>query len=370
MNEERYHRQLILKGFKKESQQKLLQAKVLVIGAGGLGCASLTYLVSAGLGRIGLVDGDTVSLSNLHRQPLFSTDDIGQLKVQVALRRLKQINPEITIEAYPFYISQSNILALFEEYDFILDGTDNFESRYLINDAAAMLNKPLIFAAVSGYEGQLAVFNVETEAGQKTNYRDIFPIQPRAGEIPDCAENGVLGVLPGIIGTMQAAETIKLITGIGMPLINKILHYNLLSQQFYEISISPANPEEYEIPACASDFLASIYNEAEKKNHQVIEIDLQELKTLSKLPSTMRIDLREKEALPTLDPNEYLQIPASIFEKFMREEIMEKNIILLCQHGKRSFAIAGQLLEKYGSSKNIYSLKGGVLRWESFFSHG
>lgn len=368
MNEERYHRQLILKGFKKESQQKLSQAKVLVIGAGGLGCASLMYLASSGLGHIGLVDGDTVSLSNLHRQPLFGTADIGRLKVEVADMRLGQVNPEITIKAYPFYISQSNILALFNEYDYILDGTDNFESRYLINDAAAMLNKPLIFAAVSGYEGQLAIFNVEAEAGQKTNYRDLFPTQPQSGEIPNCAENGVLGMLPGIIGIMQAAEVIKLVTGIGTALINKILHYNLLTQQFYEISISPSPSAEYKIPGNESEFSKINYDNMPEAHSQVIEIDIKELENIRKSSSTLIIDVRETEELPVLDPKEYLQVPVSIFERFMTKEIAQENIILLCQHGIRSLAIAEKLHEKYGSSKNIYSLKGGIVRWQSFFT--
>eukprot|EP01133_Synstelium_polycarpum_P021245 gene21245-25520_t len=345
----------------------LLQAKVLVIGAGGLGCASLTYLVSAGLGQVGLVDGDTISLSNLHRQSLFTTADIGQLKVQVAALRLSQINPEIDIKAYPFYISQNNILALFHEYEYILDGTDNFETRYLINDAAAMLNKPLIFAAVSGYEGQLAIFNVKTEEGQKTNYRDLFPIPPQSGEIPDCATNGVLGVLPGIIGTMQAAETIKLITGIGSPLTNKILHYNLLTQQFYQISIPPASPSESRIPEHETDFLKIKYNNTLEKHHQVIEIDIKELENIRKSPSTIVIDVREKEEWPILNPIEYIQVPLSAFESFMNEEIVQENIILLCQHGIRSLKIAEHLHEKYGSSKNIYSLKGGIVRWQSFF---
>lgn len=366
MNEERYHRQRILKGFEKESQQKMSQAKVLVIGAGGLGCASLTYLVSSGVGRVGLVDGDTVSLSNLQRQPLFSTPDIGALKVQVAAQRLGLINPEIDIKAYPFYISQHNILALFKEYDIILDGTDNFESRYLINDAATMLNKPLVFAAVSGYEGQLAIFNVEDERGQKTNYRDLFPIKPQSGEIPNCAENGVLGVLPGIIGIMQAAETIKLITDLGRPLINKILHYNLLTQLFYEMYINPS--ADYKIPENESDFSKIKYGDTPEKHGRVIEIDIKQLEDIRKNPSTIIIDVREIDERPLLNSIGHLQVPLSVFERFMSKEITQDNIVLLCQHGGRSLSIAKSLNKKYGPLKQIYSLKGGIVRWQSFIT--
>ncbi|RZJ99252.1 MAG: HesA/MoeB/ThiF family protein, partial [Flavobacterium sp.] len=211
---ERYERQLILKGFGLEAQQKLSKAKVLVVGAGGLGCPALQYLTAAGVGMIGVVDHDTISLNNLHRQILYSNDEIGKLKSEVASTKLRDLNPEIIIHAFPFRLVKNNIIQLLSNYDFILDCTDNFVSRYLINDACILLRKPLVFAAISGYEGQIAIFNVADEAGNSTNYRDLFPIPPNPEEVPNCAESGVLGALSGIIGTMQAAEAIKLITGL------------------------------------------------------------------------------------------------------------------------------------------------------------
>jgi len=367
MDTERYNRQLILKGFGEEAQQKLSKAKVLVIGAGGLGCPALQYLVAAGVGKIGLVDGDVVSLSNLHRQLLFTTVDIGKLKVDIAAQRLNAINPNVKLETYSQFITQENALEIFSEYDFIIDGTDNFESRYLINDGCALLKKPLIFAAVSGYEGQLAVFNIESSVGEKTNYRDLFPIQPNKGEIPNCAENGVLGVLPGIIGTMMAAEAIKLITGIGEPLINKILNYNLLNQQFYEITITSSPSGTYKLPENENEFLKMNYS-LESTPNQVLEIDIKELENLQKKDSTLIIDVRETYEVPVLNPLDYKQIPMSVFQSFLNQDIEEENIVLLCQHGIRSLAAAEFLHEKYGDKKNIYSLKGGVIRWKNYFT--
>lgn len=369
MRAERYNRQVILKGFGEENQKKLTDASVLVIGSGGLGCPALLYLAASGVGRISLIDGDVVSLSNLHRQVLFSTEDIGKLKVEIAARKLAELNPEISVKPYPFFIAQANILDVIKPYDFIVDGTDNFESRYLINDACAMLNKPLVFAAVSGYEGQLAVFNVEDENEKKTNYRDIFPIQPKQGEIADCAENGVIGVLPGIIGTMQAAEIIKLITGIGRPMINKILNYNLLQQSFYEINLIPAPDDTYKIPKDESAFLKTNYGyPKDEKNYQVLEIDIKEFENLQKKDSTILIDVREIHEMPQLNPTKYKQFPMSVFENLLNQEIAENNIVLLCQHGVRSIAAAEYLHEKYGTEKNIYSLKGGIIRWKNFFT--
>lgn len=369
MNAERYDRQLILNGFGEKAQQKLAQAKVLVIGAGGLGCPALQYLVASGVGYIGIIDGDTVSLSNLHRQILFSTADIGKLKVEVAAANLTKLNPEIKIKAHPGQISANNILSVLKDYEYIVDGTDNFESRYLISDACALLQKPLLFAAVSGFEGQLAIFNVKDEQGKTTNYRDIFPIPPTKGEIPNCAENGVLGVLPGIMGTMQAAETIKLITGIGTPLINKILNYNLLNQQFYEISVSPSPPGTYVLPLTEKDFLKlNTQTGTDQKLNQVLEIGIKELEALLKEPSLLIIDVREKDEMPQLDQTIYSKAPMSDFENFLKKDITAEHIVVLCQHGIRSLAAAEFLHEKYASAKHIYSLKGGIIRWKNFFT--
>ncbi|WP_244214230.1 HesA/MoeB/ThiF family protein [Pedobacter jejuensis] len=366
---ERYSRQVILNGFGSMGQDKIANAKVLVIGVGGLGCPALQYLAAAGVGTLGLIDGDVVSLSNLHRQLLFTTNDIGKLKIDVATENLTALNPEVSLKPYPFFITQINILNILKEYDVIIDGTDNFETRYLINDACVLLKKPLIFAAVSAYEGQLAIFNIFDENGIITNYRDIFPIPPASGEIPNCSENGVIGVLPGIIGTMQAAEAIKLLTGIGKPLINKLLNYNLLQQSFYEIELSPGSVNSYEIPKDETSFLNAKFGFSKnKETYRVIEIDIDELQNINKENDTILIDVREVYEIPQLNQENYKQFPMSNFEKLVNENLVQTNIVLICQHGIRSLAAAEQLHEKYGTAKNIYSLKGGIARWKHFFT--
>ena len=231
---ERYQRQIILPEFGEEGQQKLLKAKVLVIGAGGLSCPVLQYLTAAGTGTIGIVDDDVVALNNLHRQVLYSVGDIGSSKAERARHILHQLNPEIKILPYNERLTVQNALILFDEFDIIIDGTDNFSTRYMINDACVLMNKPLVYGAISQFEGQVSVFNFrQTENEEAVNYRDIFPDPPKEGEVLNCAEAGVLGALPGIIGTMMANETIKLITGIGEPLANQLLTYNALNNQVY-----------------------------------------------------------------------------------------------------------------------------------------
>lgn len=365
MDQERYSRQLILKGFGAEAQQKLIEARVLVLGAGGLGCPILQYLAAAGIGEIGMVDDDTVSLSNLHRQILFDTTDIGKPKVQVAAQKLRVMNPDISVKDYYIRLDKNNVLDIIESYDLVIDGTDNFESRYLINDACALMQKPLVFAAVSGFEGQLAIFNVKDKQGVATNYRDLFPIPPKAGEVQNCAENGVLGVLPGIIGTMAVAETIKLITGIGQPLINKLLHYHSLTHSQYELNILAGT--NYDLPKSKADFLM-MYNEQSGATASVFEeIDVEQMQLLQKQESVLVIDVREKHEFPILNKEVYQQVPMSEFGTFLQNNIEANQIVLLCQHGIRSVTAAELLHEKYGHTKKIYSLKGGISKWRNHF---
>ena len=365
MDNERYSRQLILKGFGVEAQNKLINSRILVIGAGGLGCPILQYLVTAGIGTIGIVDDDTISLSNLHRQILYATNDIDQPKVKVAAKRLRLMNPETHIVEHELRLDKSNIFNTIESYDIIVDGTDNFDSRYIINDACAILQKPLIFAAVAGFEGQLAIFNVKNEQGIATNYRDLFPISPLPGEVSNCAENGVLGVLPGIIGSMAAAETIKLVTGIGQSLISKMLHYNLLNQASYTLNISPGN--DYFLPESKADFLLSNGEQLCPKTPVFEEIDLATMQLLQEEASALVIDVREKHEFPLLNKEIFLQVPMSEFNTFVQNNIAAESIVLLCQHGIRSVAAAELLQEKYGHTKKIYSLKGGISKWRNHF---
>lgn len=238
----RYQRQITLEEFGSQAQEKLTKAKVLVIGAGGLGCPALQYLVAAGVGHIGIADFDTVHLSNLHRQILFGQNDIGTKKALVAKERLTQLNDLVKIETYDLEWKQEHCIQYFPLYDIIVDATDNFASRYLINDACVLMGKPLVFGAVSKFEGQLAVFNSSKDA---CNYRDLFPLPPSNNEVANCATAGVIGVLPGVVGAMQATEVIKLITGIGKVLENQLLNYDALKQSTFIIQLTK-NPAAIE----------------------------------------------------------------------------------------------------------------------------
>lgn len=217
-----YTRQTTLAGFGIQAQEKLKEARVLVSGAGGLGVPVLQYLAGAGVGTLGIADGDTVHISNLHRQVLYSTPDTGKPKTETAQQRLQALNPHIGIHIHPA-ITPHNAASLIDQYDLVVDGTDNFEARYLINDTCVELGKPWVAGAVSQWEGQLSAYN--WQGGPC--YRDLFPTPPAPLEIPNCMENGVLGVLPGIIGTLMAGEVIKMLTGIGEPLRGRLLCYDL-----------------------------------------------------------------------------------------------------------------------------------------------
>lgn len=355
---ERYSRQLLLKQFGEAGQQKLLQAKVLVIGAGGLGCPALQYLAAAGVGTIGIVDDDIVALSNLHRQVLYAVADIGLPKTERAALVLQQLNPEIIIFTYNERLTTQNALDIIAGFDIIVDGTDNFSTRYMINDACVLLGKSLVYGAVSQFEGQVAVFNHDEPGGkQSVNYRDLFPQPVGDGEVLNCAEAGVLGVLPGIIGTMQANEVIKLITGIGEPLINRLLTYNALNNQVYELELQVRKETASLIPVNADVFKATDYNPLCSS----AEIDLDKFDQAVEVNSATIIDVREPGEYPLVTEFSHIQIPLSqIKEK--ASAIPGGTIILFCQSGKRSLQ-AVQYLS--GLAKNVYSLKGGILQWKA-----
>lgn len=360
---ERYQRQIILKEFGEAGQQKLLQSKVLVIGAGGLGCPALQYLAAAGVGTIGIVDDDVVSISNLHRQPLYSTFDIGYSKAEKAKHALTRLNPDINIVAYNERLTPKNALALLANYDIVIDGTDNFASRYLINDACVLLHKTLVYGAVSQFEGQVAVFNAQPTNGNiPVNYRDLFPHPPKDGEVLNCAEAGVLGVLPGIIGTMQANETIKLITGMGKPLINSLLTYNALNNGMYELALSARQESKSLIPATAAAFEQTDYNWLCATNIQPFEIDIAAFNHLLNSNTAEIIDVRELSELPLPTAFTYTQIPLSVFKENIAA-IKGETVILFCQSGKRSLQAAQMLFDTFGESKKIFSLQGGILNW-------
>jgi molybdopterin/thiamine biosynthesis adenylyltransferase/rhodanese-related sulfurtransferase len=356
--QERYQRQLILNDFGLEAQEKLSNAKVLVIGAGGLGCPILQYLVAAGVGHIGIADDDTISYSNLNRQILFGQQDVGSFKVDIAKEKLLLMNDTITIKTWKQRWSQKDCINHFKDYAIIVDATDNFASRYLINDACVLLGKPLVFGAVSKFEGQVAVFNVPINEKEKTvNYRDLFPEPPNNDEVLNCSEAGVLGVLPGMIGVLQATEVIKLITGIGKPLTNRILTYNALNQEFFTMYLTQNPQASNYIPASVEAFENTDYellcnysptNVPEIETEQWLEIR----------ENTILVDVRELTEKPRLDFHPHLSIPLASLNSNL-DNLLNKEVVFVCQSGKRSLKAALLYLSVMPNTK-VYSLKGGV----------
>jgi len=361
---ERYHRQIILPEFGEEGQQKLLSAKVLVIGAGGLGCPALQYLTAAGIGTIGIVDDDTVALNNLHRQVLYSVNDIGSSKAERATQILQGLNPEIKIIACNERLRNQNALMLFDEYDIIIDGTDNFSTRYMINDACVLLNKPLVYGAISQFEGQVSVFNPQPLKGsnETVNYRDLFPEPPKEGEVLNCAEAGVLGVLPGIIGTMMANETIKLITGIGEPLVNQLLTYNALNNQVYVLNLSARKETRSLIPKDEKEFLKTDYEWLCASPIQEAEIDSDTFNRMMN-GNVDIVDVRELHEMPAV--NEFLHTKVPLAQLADNISLIKSDtVIAFCQSGKRSLQAAKILSGIFGDTKKVYSLRGGIVQWK------
>ena len=359
---ERYQRQLILKGFGAEAQQKLLSASVLVIGAGGLGCPVLQYLVAAGVGSIGIVDDDVVALSNLHRQVLYNVQMIGKPKTTCAVDVLQQLNPQVKFTVYNERLTNQNAVAILSSFDVVVDGSDNFATRYLVNDACVLLNKPLVYGAISQYEGQVAVFNVQQHNERSANYRDLFPHPPKEGEVLNCAEAGVLGVLPGIIGSMMANEVIKLITGTGVLLANKLFTYNTLNNQTYEFELSKRLETAALIPATIEALQQTDYEWLCSTATIVNEIDATAFNEIIAEGKAAIIDVREKDELPVVTEFSHMQIPLNSLQQHTAW-LTEDTIVVFCLSGKRSAQAANQLNELHGESKKIYSLKGGIQQW-------
>lgn len=358
----RYARQILLKEFGEAAQEKLRKAKVLVVGAGGLGCPALQYLAASGVGNIGIVDYDVVDLTNLHRQILFSMEDIGKSKALVAAKKLNVLNPEIQIQSFNFQLTRSNAFKLISEYDLVIDGSDNFSTRYLVNDACVVLDKPMLYGAVLRFEGQVGVFNLEDNLSKiKTNYRDLFPVPPDSLSTLSCSEVGVIGVLPGIIGTMQALEAIKIITGIGEPLCNKIISYHALNNLFYDFEVEPANISTFPFPKTESEILKFDYDLFCNSNSNQISVD--EFDELRMNENLTIIDVREKDELPVIDEFLFTNIPLSKFESSVSQISFENKIVVFCNSGRRSLK-AVNAINKIMPDCIAYSLKGGLEAWK------
>lgn len=356
LNLSRYARHLSIPELGMEGQLKLQNAKVLVIGAGGLGCPVLQYLAAAGVGTLGIVDFDRVDESNLQRQVLFGMSDLGRLKAEAAGDRLRNLNPELSIHPIIARLSSDNALEIIADYDLVIDGSDNFPTRYLVNDACVILGKPLVYGAVFRFEGQAAVFNTQIEGGRSANYRDLFPEPPDPGTVPSCAEAGVLGVLPGMIGLFQANEAVKLITGIGSPLINKLLHFDAKDYTQRVIGIPAGRAPEID---SLIDYEAFCYH---SNAMEIKEITVGQLaKMIEEKEDIQLIDVREGYETEISTLNGLLIPPAELEAR--REEIRKDGTVVLhCRSGKRSANAIELLQEKYGY-RNLYNLKGGILAW-------
>ncbi|MBS1633757.1 MAG: HesA/MoeB/ThiF family protein [Bacteroidetes bacterium] len=364
---ERYQRQVILKELGISGQEKLLQSKILVVGAGGLGCPALQYLSASGIGTIGIIDFDTVELSNLHRQTLYCAGDTGKPKAVIAAQKLHSFNPDIEYIVHNIKLENTNALEIISNYDLVVDGTDNFSTRYLVNDACVLLNKPLVYGAVLRYEGQVGVFNLSDKSTTfKTNYRDLFPTAPASDAVLSCNEAGVLGVLPGIIGTMQAAEAIKICSGIGNPLSNKILSFNLLTNLFYEFNVLPRANSTPVMPKNELEFLNFDYDWFCGANQEPFEISVNDFEILRKNENLSIVDVRETGELPEVSEFSFYQIPLNQFKAAIPEFLGQTKTVLFCQSGKRSL-IAAKLLKERFPECSVYSLKGGIEAWRKYF---
>lgn len=345
----RYDRHIKLSAIGLEGQEKLKSAKVLVVGAGGLGCPVLQYLASSGVGTIGVMDADIVSLSNLQRQVLFTTDDIGKLKTNTAIKQLKKSNPLIKLNNLPFNLTKENALAIIEEYDIIVDCTDNFPSRYLINDACLLLDKPFVYGALHKFSGQLSVFNYKNGP----SYRCLYPNIPQQNEVPNCSEVGVLGILPSLIGTLQATEVIKMILDIGEPLSGKLLSYDvLLNRQdiinFLKSGIVVKELSDYNLKC---DFpLKEEVSTFELKNwfSSAVEFNL--------------VDIREEYERDDFQLEDTHFIPMANVLSSLDKIDTSIPTIFYCESGNKSKAIVSILKrEKYNK---VYSLIGGLIQWK------
>jgi len=359
---ERYSRHLIIPDFNIEGQRKLKGAKVLIVGTGGLGSPLLLYLAAAGVGTIGILDFDVVDETNLQRQVLFTVDDVGKPKAAAAKARLEKLNPHVNFIVHNEQLSSENALDIIKNYDVVADGTDNFPTRYLVNDACVILDKPNVYASIFRFEGQVSVFNYKNKDGQYgPHYRDLFPTPPPPGLVPSCAEGGVIGVLPGIIGTLQANEVIKVITGIGEPLAGRLFLLDALTFETRTLKLhkDPNTPEIKEL--IDYEQFCGI-GTTERQNNNVKEVTVQEL-------YDMQVKGEDYELVDVREPYEYdianlggKLIPLKTVTDNIDQIPSSKKVVVHCRSGARSAQAIEQLEKKFGF-ENLYNLKGGILAW-------
>ncbi len=344
----RYSRQLALPGFNDQTQHSLFDARVLIVGCGGLGNPVLMYLTAAGIGTIGIADHDIIQMDNLHRQVLFTEQDIGRFKAEIAVERLRQQQHKTKFTAYIEKINVENAQALITQYDIVVDCTDNFEVRFVLDDACGVARKPLVFGALYKFEGQVSVLHHQTG----TRYRDICPTPPPEGRIPNCETGGVLGTLAGTVGCIQANEVIKIITGIGAILDGKLLLINLADNTTHQIHI-----QKRQLPESAVS--TPIQNE---NANSIREIEVYELKQwMDKLEDFQLIDVREPEEYEQYNLGGTL-MPMNSIANYLDAISRTKKVVIHCKAGLRS-AYVIQYLQKIHGFKNLFNLRGGTQEW-------
>ncbi|GMN08880.1 molybdopterin-synthase adenylyltransferase MoeB [Croceitalea sp. MTPC9] len=344
---ERFIRQTKLSSFGVDNQSKLYVNQVLIVGLGGLGLPIAQYLNAMGVGTLGLIDQDVVELHNLQRQVLYSEADIGKSKLEVTKQKLEAQNSNTNIKSYDLFLTKENAITIIKDFDVIVDATDNFATRYLINDACVILNKPFVYGALHAFEGQVSVFNYNNGP----TYRCLFPTMPNAHEIPNCNQNGVLGVLPGIIGTLQALEVVKIITGVGEVLSGKLLLFDGLTQSTQKVSFNKKGihknirklQDDYGFTGC----------------EVVPTVSPLEFRDIQKIEEVVLIDVRNPDEFDTKHLKSAINIPLSELNTSMDKINFNKNIYLICQSGKRSEIALKQLTSEYPHS-SIYHILGGM----------
>src|SRR6266540_3135700 len=358
----RYSRHLILPDVGVPGQEKLKAARVLLIGAGGLGSPAALYLAAAGIGTLGLVDFDNVDVTNLQRQILHGTKDVGRPKLLSARERIADVNPHVRLETYETALTSKNALDILSGYDIVVDGTDNFATRYLVNDACVLLGKPNVYGSIFRFEGQSTVFC--TKDGPC--YRCLYPQPPPPGLVPSCAEGGVLGILPGLVGVIQATETVKLVTGIGEPLVGRLLLVDALAMQFRTVKLR----KDPRCPACGTRELQSLVDYEQFCGIRGVEDDVTDVPTLT--PGDLAARLARGDALDLVDvrePHEWdicriegaRLAPLSSFAEALRTLDSARDVVLYCRSGVRSAKALRQL--QTAGFKRVWNLAGGILRW-------
>ena len=358
----RYSRHLLLDEVGVEGQQKLKDASVLVVGLGGLGSPLAMYLAASGVGVLGLVDFDVVDQSNLQRQIIHGTSNVGQSKLQSALQTLREINPEVKVNLHEETLTSNNALDIIKGYDIVADGTDNFQTRYLVNDACVLLGKPNVYASIYKFEGQASIF--ATKNGPC--YRCLYPIPPEPGTVPSCGEAGVLGVLPGLMGTIQATEVVKLILGKGEPLIGRLLLYNALQMHFSEIKLKKND----NCPVCGDkptvtkliDYEVFCGVKKEEKNTSMLEngddILPEDLLNLLNQKAVFLLDVRELYEYEIAKIEGSVLIPQGQIANKLDVLPKDETIVVMCHHGSRSRKIVDYLINN--GFNDVYNLDGGI----------